>query len=127
MHLWDTNILVDWFARRGSFEEVRAIFMEEGERATISWICAAEFLVKATKSEAAHLNEILLSGELKIVDEFNFSLLEVVAEARRETGLPLPDSIILATAKQQGLTLITRDGELSRRGRGFHRRIKHIK
>lgn len=122
-YLLDTNILIGWFTT-GPAQQ----FLEREMRAThcllsTSWICAAEFLVKAGKKESTALLNLFECGDLLLYEVGGVEDLQDVSAIRRRTRLPLPDCIIIATAARHKATLLTHDAELLSKGKRIYSRI----
>lgn len=126
-HLLDTNVLVEWFRDGPAQQYVEDLLEQPGTILGVSWVSVAEYLVKAQSHESHALVQALSANDLVFYDASGLDLARAASEARRETSLPLPDSIILATAKRHGLVLVTRDAELAKKGAKYHRHIKWVK
>lgn len=126
-HLLDTNVLVEWFRDGPAQGYVDELLKDGGTALSVSWVSVAEYLVKSQPYESHALMEALAANELLLFDAAGLELARAASEARRESNLPLPDSIILATAKRHGLILVTRDGELAKKGVKYYRHIKWVR
>lgn len=125
-YLLDTNILIEWFGHGPSQQFLEQQFARADNSFATSWICAAEFLVKAGTKETDALHDLIEAGDLLLYDLSGFDLLDLVSTARRELRLRLPDCIVLATARHYQCTLVTRDGTFAKRSKTFYPQIVHI-
>lgn len=125
-YLLDTNILIDWFTGGPSQGALEAHLQEPDCRLGTAWICATEFLVKATREEASMLHELVACGDLALHELQGLESAVLVGNYRHRSGLPLPDCMILATAARADATLITRDRELHKSGRRCYKRIEWV-
>lgn len=102
--LFDTCILIDYL------NGVAAAKKELGryERHAISIVTWMEVMCGATPDLTATTRSYLSGFDVLPIDE---GIAERAVGVRRERRLKLPDAIILATALQTGLTLVTRNSK----------------
>ena len=120
-YLLDTNIVIEWFAGGPSQKHIESLLKAtEGETFFyISFITVFEFLIKAdTKSETRFLN-IIDSNEWAVLYFDDIRELKLASRISKDAGLSIPDAIILGSAKLLKATLLTRDKDLHKKGRGF--------
>ena len=122
-YLLDTNILIDWFAEGPSQKFLLQRVKHESCQLSTSWICAAEFLVKAGRKEERALFQLFEAEELRLYDVGGSDTLAQVAGLRRTLSLPLPDCIILATAIRTRATLLSRDEMLCKKAKRVYPNI----
>ncbi len=100
--LFDTNVLIDYLNGIAAAKTELSRY----ERPAISIVSWIEVLVGATPSLEADTRKFLLVFE-------RIELSEAIAERavglRRTTKLRIPDAIILATAREENLLLVTRN------------------
>ena len=102
MFLFDTNIVIDFI---NGVPQAIAIFSTETGRiiSIMSWI---EVMAGATPATEPAIRSILSTcTAIHLTPE----IAERAAVLRQQTRLKLPDAIILATAQQEGRTLVTRN------------------
>lgn len=102
--LFDTNILIDYL---NGVDAARAELARYGRPAisVISWI---EVLVGAKPAVEAATRGFL--GGFERV-ELSSAIADRAVALRRETRLRIPDAIILATAREHSLLLVTRNSK----------------
>ncbi len=102
--LFDTNVLIDFL---NGIEPARAELAryEHPAISVISWI---EVLVGA-RPAAEVVTRGFLSGFERI--ELSSGIADRAVTLRRATRLRIPDAIILATAREHGLLLVTRNSK----------------
>lgn len=117
-YLLDTNILIDWYTQGPGQKFIsNLIEKEKNLQLGTSWISVIEFLVKATLKEEQTLLGLFEAGDLTLYEINGLEVTLKVSQARRETGLAIPDCIILTTAEAHQAILVTRDQELGKRGK----------
>lgn len=124
LYLLDTNILIDWFAGGSGQNLILKRLEEPGSQLATAWICAAEFLVKARAKEEKALFNIIQSNDLQLLELTGTETLSLVAEIRQKTQLPLPDTMILATAKHHHATLLTQDQVFLRKAKKYYSKVR---
>jgi len=101
--LFDTNILIDYL---NGIEKAQTELNRFSDKhiSRITWL---EVLAGARdESEASVLYSFLRTFKLQEIDH---QVCELTLEIRRESSLKLPDAIILATARNLGCQLATRN------------------
>jgi predicted nucleic acid-binding protein len=99
---FDTNIIIDWmFDRAGAREELARY-----DRHRISRIVWTEILAGEPLDTRNNVQALLRPFELVEIDQ---RIAAAAADIRYETRMKLLDAIILATARVNGATLVTRD------------------
>lgn len=116
-YLLDTNVLIDFFSEGAGQPYIEEQLASPQNTLSTAWIAAAEFLVKATRDDAKKLFEVFDAGDLELHELTGTAALLLLGDIRRKTSLPMPDCMILATAKSEGITLLTRDVHLFRSGK----------
>ena len=100
--LFDSNILIDYLNGVAAARSELARY----ERPAISMITWIEVLVGAAGKADAATRGFLAGFERLEVTE---AIAELAVAIRRESGLRIPDAIILATARSENLLLVTRN------------------
>jgi predicted nucleic acid-binding protein len=98
----DTNILIDCLKGYGA----AANCVRQQSDRVISVITQIELLAGAQPSTEQALRDFLAGFEIIHTDA---KIAELASQIRRQSGLKLPDALILATAACQRRTLLTRD------------------
>jgi predicted nucleic acid-binding protein len=100
--IFDTNILIDCLKGYG----VAANCVRQQSNKVISVITQIELLSGAQPSTEQALRDFLAGFEVVHTDA---RIAEHASQIRKQTGLKLPDAMILATANCERRTLLTRD------------------
>lgn len=100
--IFDTNILIDCLKGYGTAEKCLRIHSDR----VISVITQIEILSGAQPSTEQKLRGFLAGFEVIHTDA---RIAERASQIRKQTGLKLPDAMILATATCERRTLLTRD------------------
>jgi predicted nucleic acid-binding protein len=100
--IFDTNILIDCLKGYG----VAANCVRQQSDRVISVITQIEILSGAQPSSEQKLRDFLAGFEVVHTDA---KIAEFASQIRKQTGLKLPDALILATAACERRTLLTRD------------------
>lgn len=124
--LLDTNIIIDWFSGGPSQKILNEYINKEKVSLFISFISVIEFLSKADNNAEKILTKVIQSNELTVIYIDSIEILKGIASIRVKTGLKIPDAIILSSARENDLLLMTRDKELYNKGSKCCR-IKYIK
>lgn len=125
-YLLDTNVLIEWYTQGPSQKYIAQLIEERTSQLGIAWITAIEFFVKANKKERKSLVDLVETGDLLLYEMQGMETAENVGAFRNETGLKIPDCLVLATAKNFDCILLTRDEELARKGKSVYKKIIHI-
>lgn len=114
-YLLDTNAVIYFF---NGEEKVAQLVESARGKIFISFITQIEVLCFEIKD--GHLKnkieEFLREIDVITIDD------EIIAQAieyRKRTGMKIPDSVICATAKVKGLSLVTADKSLSKKLKGI--------
>lgn len=102
--LFDSNILIDYLNGVAAAEKEINLY----ERRAISIISWMEVLAGASADVEAITRQYLAQFEVLPVDT---SVAERAVKLRATKSLKLPDAIVLATAIEAGLILVTRDSK----------------
>jgi predicted nucleic acid-binding protein len=116
-YLLDTNVIIEWMSNGPSQHFMDTIVVNRQSKLSTAWVCAVEFLVKATTREQELLVRSIENNELHLYELHGLQDLTIASEMRRTTRLPLPDCMIIATAKTHALTIATRDMRLFKEGK----------
>jgi predicted nucleic acid-binding protein len=100
--IFDTNILIDCLKGYGA----AANCVRQQSDRVISVITQIELLSGAQSSSEQALRDFLAGFEVIHTDA---RVAELASQIRRQTGLKLPDALILATAACERRTLLSRD------------------
>jgi len=108
LYLLDTNVLIDLTSEKKTFDFFEDLPKENLVLAT-SLICVAEFTAGGHIKENQALKGLLQSGELITLAFQELEEAYSAGELKYKMALPLPDSVILATAIQHHAHLLTGD------------------
>jgi predicted nucleic acid-binding protein len=104
-YLLDTNAII--YLLKGI---TKSFPVKENDSIILSFITKIELLsYKATIDEEKKINKFLESYGVVFVDD---ELISITVDIRKNYGLKLPDSIIVATAIKESATLITSDVQI---------------
>ncbi len=104
-YLLDTNAILYFLEGRAE-----KLPLEANDNLFISFITKIELLSYDLSSKEKNIIDRLLANyEIIYVDD---SLIELTVHIRRDHGLKLPDSIIVATAMQCDATVVTADKQI---------------
>ena len=111
-YLLDTNAIVALLQRDSELIQL----LQNAEWIGISVISQLEFLAFSGLSEADIQIFQQFLQRVEVIDLFsqNKFLIDRIIEIRQQYRLKLPDAIIVATARENLATLVTRDVQLSR-------------
>lgn len=102
--LFDSNVLIDYLNGVAAARKELARY----QRPAISMITWIEVLVGASpKSELATRGFLSAFERIEVTEPIG----ELAVSIRRETGLRVPDAIILATSRSENLLLVTRNSK----------------
>lgn len=116
----DTNILIDLVGEKQSAVFFSEQLSLETQLAT-GIICLTEFLVKASKREEQVILQLIEADELEVCYFDDLATAHSAARLRKETGLKMPDALILAMAIKLKAHLLTCDQNLLKKSRGLLR------
>lgn len=119
-YLLDTCSLIEILEDRSGAGKIEGL-LETGDRIGISFVTAVEFLTKAPAKARRRFLALIEEGVMDLHDLAGAGDAAAVAEIRNRAGLRTPDAMILRTAAARGMTLITGDTDLARRGKPFCR------
>lgn len=107
-HLFDTNILIYYFADAIPLTEVKNVEQLFKSSFSISIITKIEFLgfEKFTQNDFSQEREFL--GHATVIP-LTDDIADIAIDLRRKSRIKLPDAIIAATCLHSDLTLITRN------------------
>jgi len=114
-YLLDTNSIIYFF---NGEEKVARLIETTRDKIFISFITKIEVLCFETKDEylKKKIDEFLREIEVITIDD---EIITRTIEYRKRTGIKIPDSIICATAKVRGLSLVTADKSLTKKLKGI--------
>jgi predicted nucleic acid-binding protein len=114
-YLLDTNSIIYFF---NGEEKISRLVEKTKDEIFISFITKIEVLCFETTDEhlKKKIDEFLREIEVITIDD---DIMALTIEYRKRTGIKIPDSIICATAKVRGLSLVTADKSLTKKLKGL--------
>ena len=111
-YLLDTNAIIQLFDGNGEIEEI----LNRADFVAMSVISEFEYLSYDGLSEEdiAEYNSFRTCTNVFNVPSDDLIFAQLVLKARKEYGMKLPDAIIAATARANGLTVLTADEHFKR-------------
>ncbi len=109
-YLLDTNAII--YLLKG---KIKSLPFTEDDKILISFITKIELLSYKTTSinEEANIQKLLSHYKILLIDD---NLIDKTIAIRKNHGLKLPDSIIVATAMQEKAILVTSDKQIVKKG-----------
>ncbi len=109
-YLLDTNAII--YLLKG---KTKSLPFTEDDKILISFITKIELLSYKTTSinEEANIQKLLRHYKILLIDD---NLIDKTIAIRKNHGLKLPDSIIVATAMQEKAILVTSDKQIVKKG-----------
>lgn len=104
-YLFDTNAVINFVCDTGDFSN-----FFESDKFYISFVTYIELLVGFKSKEEEQIAKLFIDkADFIMID---IQLIDKTIEVRKDYGLKLPDSIIVATAFQETATLVTSDKQI---------------
>lgn len=104
-YLFDTNAVINFVCDTGDFSN-----FFESDKFYISFVTYIELLVGFKSKEEEQIAKLFIDkADFIMID---ITLIDKTIEVRKDYGLKLPDSIIVATAFQETATLVTSDKQI---------------
>lgn len=104
-YLFDTNAVINFVCDTGDFSN-----FFESDKFYISFVTYIELLVGFRSKEEEQIAKLFIDkADFIMID---IQLIDKTIEVRKDYGLKLPDSIIVATAFQETATLVTSDKQI---------------
>jgi len=104
-YLFDTNAVINFVCDTGDFSN-----FFESDKFYISFVTYIELLVGFKSKEEEQIAKLFIAkADFVMID---ITLINKTIEVRKDYGLKLPDSIIVATAFQETATLVTSDKQI---------------
>ena len=122
MIVFDAGVLIAWLNADDAFHSAALAFMEENEDFDFaaSTVTMAECLIRPT--HAGRADEVIAAFDrLELIGlDLAASDAPGIARVRAETGLRMPDALVVFAAEHHSADIVTTDAALSRAAQGRH-------